>query len=179
MQRVPLVAVIGASSAPSEVLSIAQEVGTEIASRVCHLVCGGGLGVMEAACKGFRFGRNELNPIRIQSIGVLPGNKKSEANEYVDIAMPTGIGIARNAIIARMADGIIAVGGGSGTLSEIAYGWQMNKPVVAMTLSGGWSKNLAGAKIDSRREDAVFAASTPQEAMDFLIDHWESLDEQH
>lgn len=173
MGRVPVIAVIGANHAKDDVLEIARSVGEAIADRGFHLVCGGKQGVMAATCHGFRRARNELSTIRALAIGILPEETASSANEFVDLAIPTGIGIARNALITRMADGVIAVGGGSGTLSEIAFAWQMGKPVAAMAASGGWSATLAGQGIDGTRSDAVFAAQSAHEALNYLIQHLE------
>jgi uncharacterized protein (TIGR00725 family) len=75
------------------------------------------------------------------------------------------MGIARNALVVRAADAVILVGGGSGTLSEAAFAWQLGKPVVALTPAGGWGARLAGARIDDRRGDQVLAAAEPREAV--------------
>lgn len=169
LARVPVIAVIGAGNASEEVLEIASAVGEAISERGFHLVCGGKQGVMAAACRGFRFARNELNATRTLAIGVLPEETTDFANEFVDLALPTGMGIARNALITRMADGIISIGGGSGTLSELAYAWQMGKPIAAMADSGGWSGRLAGEQIDSNRTEPVFCAGSAHEALAYLI----------
>lgn len=169
-RRVPVIAVIGAHSADAEVLEIAKSVGEAIADHQCHLVCGGKQGVMEAACKGFRFARNELSTTRVLAIGVLPEDSSDYANDYLDLFIPTGMGLARNAIITRMADGVIAIGGESGTLSEIAYAWQMKKPIVAMKNSGGWSEELAGQSLDATRNDVVVDLHTGHEAMRHLLE---------
>ncbi|MBN2718225.1 MAG: TIGR00725 family protein [Deltaproteobacteria bacterium] len=169
MSRVPVIAVIGANHADDDVLEIAKGVGEAIADRGFHLVCGGKGGVMTAACRGFRFARNELNAVRVLAIGVLPEDRADLANEYVDLVIPTGVGIARNAIIARMADGVVSVGGGSGTLSELAFAWQMGKPISAMASSGGWSAQLAGQCIDRNRKDAVFSAESANDALNHIV----------
>ncbi len=122
---------------------------------------------MAAACRGHRTGR-VLAEIPGVTIGVLPSNDQEDANPYVDIPMPTGIGLARNAIIARAAMGIIAVGGCSGTLSEIALAWQFGRPVAAMVSAGGWAARVAGTCIDDRFDRPVFAAKTPWDALNFL-----------
>ena len=176
MNRIPVIAVIGANRADDEVFEIARSVGEAIADRGFHLVCGGKEGVMEAVCSGFRFARNELSNVRTLAIGVLPDDSASAANGYVDLAIPTGIGIARNAIITRMADGVISVGGGSGTLSELAYAWQMGKPIAAMATSGGWSQKLAGQSIDGNRSDVVFAAQSAYEALGHIVQHLENME---
>jgi uncharacterized protein (TIGR00725 family) len=89
------------------------------------LVCGGLGGVMEAACRGAKEAGGT-------TVGILPGTERSDANAYVDIAIPTGLGQARNAIVARAADALVAVGGGYGTLSEIALALRHDKRVVGL-----------------------------------------------
>ncbi|MBN2344026.1 MAG: TIGR00725 family protein [Deltaproteobacteria bacterium] len=168
MSHIPKIAVIGAGNAAENILEIAHSVGSAIAEQSYHLVCGGKAGVMEAACRGFRFARNELNTNRVVAIGVLPEETADFVNEFVDIAIPTGMGVARNVLITRMADGIIAVGGGSGTLSEIALGWQLGKPIAALAHSGGWSEQLAGTSIDDSLRDPVYAAENAADAMRFI-----------
>ncbi len=163
--RRPVVGVIGASSAPPAVLEIATQVGGAVGKQGWHLLTGGGGGVMEAACNGFR---NERATPAQAAIGILPTEDASFANDYVDIAVPTGMGYTRNAIIVRAAWGLIAVGGCSGTLSEIAFAWQADRPIVAMMDSGGWAEKLAGVAIDDRRSDAILAAQTADEAVEFL-----------
>jgi hypothetical protein len=98
------------------------------------LICGGRGGVMEAACRGAK-GAGGL------TIGVLPGMSRRHANAYVDIPIVTGMGEARNAIIARTADVVIAIGGSYGTLSEIAYAFGFDTPVVGL---GTWAVGRVG-----------------------------------
>jgi uncharacterized protein (TIGR00725 family) len=98
------------------------------------LVCGGRGGVMEAACRGAK-SANGL------TIGILPGKSWSEANPYVDIPIVTGIGEARNAIITRTAQAVIAIGGSYGTLSEIAFALSFGTPVVGL---GTWEVGREG-----------------------------------
>lgn len=121
----PLVAVIGGSSPTVGEASLAEDVGRRLAEDGVVLVCGGRGGVMEAACRGAKGAGGT-------TIGILPGSDKSEANPYVDIPIVTGIGEARNAVIARTADVAIAVGGSYGTLSEIAFLLRLGKPVVGL-----------------------------------------------
>ena len=121
---------------------MAETVGTGIARLGLTLLCGGGQGVMEAACKGaVRAGG--------LTIGLLPDDHWETANPYVKVPLATGIGAARNAIIARACCCLIAIGGGYGTLSEIAFGLQFECPVLVLegapliagvTAIDGWSK---------------------------------------
>ena len=91
---------------------VAQAVGRELASRSAVVVCGGLGGVMEAACRGAKEAGGH-------TVGILPGSDRTAANPFVDTAVPTGLGEARNVLVVRAADALIAVGGGYGTLSEI------------------------------------------------------------
>jgi len=120
-----IIAVIGARSADRSLLKIAEDVGKFIAGRNAILICGGLGGVMEAAAKG---ARSEGGT----AVGILPQDHKSDANTYIDIPVATGFGEGRNVIIVRTADAIIAVGGEYGTLSEIALGLRMGKPVIGI-----------------------------------------------
>jgi uncharacterized protein (TIGR00725 family) len=108
-----------------ELLNAAEKVGYFIAQRNAILICGGLGGVMEAACRGAKRGGGT-------TIGVIPTKQKSDANEFVDIPIVTGFGEARNIIIVRSADALIAVGGKYGTLSEIAFALSFGKPIVGL-----------------------------------------------
>ncbi len=108
-----------------ELLKNAEQVGYLIAKQNAILICGGLGGVMEAACRGAKKGGGV-------TIGVLPTNHKIDANEFVDIPIVTGFGEARNIIIVRSADAVIAVGGKYGTLSEIAFALAFGKPIVGL-----------------------------------------------
>ena len=121
----PRIAVIGGSSAPAEVLRAAETVGRELALAGAELVCGGLGGVMEAACRG----ASEAGGF---TIGILPGEDRREANRWVNCAIPTGLGHFRNFLVVRAADGVIALPGASGTLSEAAMAITLGKPVVTV-----------------------------------------------
>lgn len=120
-----IIAVIGAGIADEPILKIAEEVGRLIARRKAILICGGLGGVMEAAARGAK-SEGGL------TVGILPQLHKNEANPYIDIPVATGFGEGRNVIIARTADAMVAVGGEYGTLSEIAFGLKMGKPVIGV-----------------------------------------------
>ncbi len=120
------VAVIGSSIADDTLRGQAEEVGRLVAQKGWVLVCGGLGGVMEAAAKGAK-SKGGL------TVGLLPGADKRQANPHIDLALPTEMGHARNAILARAADALIAVGGGWGTLSEIALAKKMGKKVVGLS----------------------------------------------
>jgi uncharacterized protein (TIGR00725 family) len=119
------IAVIGSGSASAKEARAAQVIGAEIAKAGAVLVCGGLGGVMEAACKG---AKSEGGT----TIGILPGLNRHDANPHVDFPVATGLGEARNAIVATCADAVIAIGGEFGTLSEIAFALRARKRVVAV-----------------------------------------------
>ena len=167
----PIIAVIGSSRLPSDLDEMVADFGQAVARQGWSLVCGGLGGAMAAACRGFRRGREALPPEdreALVAIGVLPGTEGSAANPFVDVAIPTGMSIARNLVVVRTADAVVAVRGGSGTLSEVAFAWQLHKPIVALASTGGWAARLANQTIDDRRTDTVMAAATVQEAIEKL-----------
>jgi uncharacterized protein (TIGR00725 family) len=120
--------VVGPSAASGAELRAAEDVGAALAQAGLIVVTGGLGGVMEAACRGARSRRG-------RTIGLLPGLDRSEANGWVEIALPTGLGELRNGLIVRSADAVVAVGGGAGTLSEIAFALKLGRPVVGV---GTW-----------------------------------------
>jgi hypothetical protein len=123
----PYVAVVGAGGgdlAP-ELLADAEAIGALLARRGAVLVCGGLGGVMEAACRGARSAGGV-------TLGILPGTSRADANEWVSVAVATGLGELRNGLIVRSADAVVAVGGGHGTLSEIALALKAGKRVVGL-----------------------------------------------
>lgn len=122
------VSVIGGSKANTKVERFAHKVGAIIAKYECITVCGGLSGVMMAVSKGAKSAGG-------LTIGLLPGNKKTDANPYIDIALPTTIGYARNAMVACSADVIVALPGSFGTQSEICYGLVYDRPVIDL---GNW-----------------------------------------
>jgi uncharacterized protein (TIGR00725 family) len=122
------VAVVGAGEATGEQAWLAEEVGAALAEAGAVVVTGGLGGVMEAASRGAKSRRG-------RTLGLLPGEDRGAANGWVDIAVPTGMGEMRNALVVRTADAVIAIGGGAGTLSEIALALKAGKLVVGL---GTW-----------------------------------------
>lgn len=145
------VGVVGAGVASPEEERIAHAVGGSLASAGYAVVCGGLGGVMEAACRGAKEAGGT-------TIGVLPGDDRAEANRWVDVVIPSGLGEARNAIVVRTADVVIAVHGEFGTLSEIALALKMGKPVVGI---GTWELGKDGEPVHAivRAADAKEAVS--------------------
>lgn len=120
-----IVGVIGAGTCDTKTAALAEAVGRGLAERGAAVVCGGLEGVMAAACRGAKSAGG-------LTIGILPGNSRADANPWVDIPIATGLGEARNIIIVRTAQAIIAVGGEYGTLSEIAFALKLGVPVVGL-----------------------------------------------
>ncbi|HEX9376169.1 MAG TPA: TIGR00725 family protein [Actinomycetota bacterium] len=144
------VAVVGPGVASHEEEAWAEEVGRLLARAGAVVVCGGSTGVMEAACRGAADAGGT-------SMGILPGFDRGEANPYVTFAIPTGMGEMRNALIARSADSVIAVGGEFGTLSEIAFALKIGRPVVGLRT---WELVRRGEPVPG-----IHAADTPAEAV--------------
>jgi len=138
-----VIAVIGGRQAPKAMLREAERVGVLIGLSGAVLLCGGLGGIMQAAARGAKRAGG-------LTVGVLPHDSKKSANEYIDVPIATGMGIGRNVIIARTADAVIAVSGEFGTLSEIAFSLQLDKPVVGI---GTW--NVDGVVEAQDAEDAV------------------------
>lgn len=162
--RRPVIAVIGNGAASAEHVRVAAELGRLVVERGWRIVSGGLGGVMEAASRG----AHEAASYREGDvIGILPGGDASRANAYVDIAIPTNMGYARNVLVVASADAVVAVGGGSGTLTEMAMAWQLGKVVIGIAVDG-WSARLAGTALDDKRADTVLAARDAAEAVALL-----------
>jgi len=142
--------VVGAAIGSGHELTLAEAVGHELAVAGAILICGGGSGVMEAACRGAKKAGG-------LTIGILPGFSASEANLFVDIPIVTGMGEARNVIIVRTAQAVIAIGGEFGTLSEIAFALKLGRPVIGLET---WE--LAKAKQPC---SAIVYVDTPEDAV--------------
>jgi uncharacterized protein (TIGR00725 family) len=139
----PCIAVIGpGDDADATELAQAEEAGAAIAAAGATLVCGGLGGVMEAACRGAR-SRGGL------TVGLLPGADRAEANGWVVLALPTGLGEARNALVVRAAHAVVAIGGGWGTLSEIALALRAGTPVLGVRT---WELARGGERVKGVRE---------------------------
>ncbi|MBN4066135.1 TIGR00725 family protein, partial [Candidatus Amoebophilus asiaticus] len=154
-----IVTVIGPSESicPPEVFDFGVELGRCIIDQGYFLACGGMGGIMEAVCKGAR----ESKKYQLGcTIGIIPYSEKEKANEYCDIIVPTGIGLARNQIVVNTGDIIVAVHGGAGTLSEIALAWPKNKKVICYAGFGGWSEKLAGIDLDIRYKGLLLKANS-------------------
>lgn len=143
---------------------LAYEVGKEVARAGAVLVCGGLGGVMESACKGSK----ENNGF---TIGIIPQDEFSFANGFCDVVICTGIGFARDFIIASSADGIIAIGGGVGTLIEMAAGYMIKKSIVVIAGSGGVADTYAGKYLDERNRVPILVAKDARSAVQIFSDN--------
>lgn len=152
------VTVIGSSE--SGFVEEAYKLGKHIAQRGWVLITGGRGGIMEAVSKG----ASEEGGI---VVGILPFEEHRFANPYCSIVIPTGIGFARNLCNVLSGDVVVAMGGGAGTLSEIAYAWQFQKPIIACAFVEGWSSRIVAEQIDDRG-GKIYAAYSLQEAMQYL-----------
>ena len=158
-----IIGIIG-SSAPlctGEMYEFTRELGLQLAKRGYSIVCGGLGGVMEAAARGLKEAGNPL----AQSLCIIPQDRPQAANRYCDFVIPSGMGRARNMLIINTAHILIAIGGGAGTLSEIALAWQQEKTIIAITAFDGWARRLAGQKIDNKNNGLVLPAATIEEAL--------------
>ena len=157
MTRKPIIGVIGGGSTASEEgVRLAEEVGFLIARADAVLICGGLNGVMEASAKGAKRGGG-------LTIGILPTGNKADANPHIDLPIATAMSTARNLVIVRTADALIAVNGSYGTLSEMAHAFDLGKTVFALRT---WPMDKAGV------EPGLFApVSTPREAVDRALEY--------
>ena len=144
------IAVIGGAECSEKVAEMAEEVGRELAKQGAVVICGGLGGVMEAVCRG----ASEEGGI---TVGVLPGDDRKNANSCVGIPIVTGIGYARNTIVVKSGQAVIAVNGSYGTLSEIAFAMQYGIPVIGLDT---WNLSISG-----KADDSVIRAKNPKDAV--------------
>jgi uncharacterized protein (TIGR00725 family) len=140
------VSVIGGSRVDESTADRARTVGRLLAERGHVVVCGGLGGVMRAACEGAHAAGGE-------TIGILPTTDRDDANEFVDVAVATGVGHARNALVVMNGDAVVAVDGGAGTLSELGFAGVFDRPV---------------AGLDTHDAPGVEAVDTPAAAVDHV-----------
>lgn len=142
------VSVVGGTEVDDETLALAEEVGRLLAQRGCVVVTGGRGGVAEAASRGAVLAGGT-------TVGILPGSRRHQANPYITVAVPTGLGETRNALVVMDASAVIAFPGAFGTLSEVAFALLAGTPVVALT--GGWDL------------DGTIPAATAADAVDLAL----------
>lgn len=147
-------AVIGSGEHTEENMEAARAVGELVAGRGAIVICGGLSGVMNAVAEG-------VCKVGGTCIGLLPDNNRLGASIHLTAALPTGMGEGRNVLVIKSADGVIAIGGGYGTLSEIALAMKMEKPVVGLNTWTAYNN-------DGERTDMVYT-QTPREAVEMLF----------
>lgn len=145
-----------------ELERIAYSVGEEIAKSDSVLITGGLGGVMKAACRG----AHDSGGL---TVGIIPQDDPSFANEFCDIVIPSGLGLSRDFLNALSADGVVVVGGGSGTLSEMCAAYMHKKPIVALKNSGGMASKYSDQYIDHRQNVKVVGVETPEEAIRYIL----------
>lgn len=148
-------------------IALASAVGAEVAKRGGVLVTGARQGVMEAASRGAK----QENGL---TIGFLPSMNKADANDHVDIIFPTGLGRARNLLIARGCDALIMIGGSCGTLNELTIAYAEGRPIVVLRGSGGWADRILTVLhkdryLDEREIVEIGIADTPEQAVDMAF----------
>jgi uncharacterized protein (TIGR00725 family) len=148
------IGVAGASRPDLPLADQAEELGRRLAEAGAVVLCGGGPGVMEAVCRGARAAGGT-------TVGLLPGLDRAEGNPHLSISLPTGLGQGRNLLLVRSADALVAVGGGFGTLSEIALALRTDVPIVGLAT---WSLSLAGHEVN-----AFPVATDPGEAAELTL----------
>ncbi len=158
---------------------LAYETGKMLVDNGYRVQSGGMGGVMEAAFMGAHASKNYKEG---DTVALIPSFDIHEANKYADIVIPTGLDMMRNALVAN-ASAVIAVGGGAGTLSEIALAWSLKRLILAYKNVDGWSGKVADTRMDYRQrypfEDKVFGISTPDEAAKILKEKIELYKDYH
>ena len=141
---------------------LAYETGTEIAKSGSVLITGGLGGVMEAASNG----AHEAGGL---VVGIIPQNDPASANKFCDIVIPTGMGHTRDFLTALSADGVIVIGGGSGTLTEVCASYVHKKPIAALRNSGDVAEQYADTYLDHRNHVKITGVDSPKEAVDYIL----------
>ena len=164
MVRRVQISVVGfdADSCTDVARDAAYRVGKAIAKEGATLVCGGLDGVMEAASRGALEAGGH-------SVGIIPSADSAQANDYCDFVVATGLGKSRNFVVAYSGDAMVVVGGGAGTLIELAAAYQAGKPIVAVGGTGGVADAWAGKHIDERRTGKVLEGANPEDAVKMVI----------
>lgn len=160
-------AILGSYSSTPEESEIARELGAHLANMNLNILSGGQKkGVMYDLCKGV-FEHRISATTGATLVGILPSTDFSQANEFLDIAIPTGSGLQQNSVLPLSADVVLAIGGSAGTLTEISFAWQYKKPIGLLGTTG-WAQRLANQKLDSRREDDMPHFISVKDAIDWI-----------
>lgn len=167
------ISVIGESTVDESTTKyhLAQTLGKTLIDNGYRIIHGGMFGIMEAVSRGAQQS-DHYSPGMV--IGILPSFNPSQSNQYTDVVIPTGLDTFRNGIVAN-SDAVVAIGGGAGTLSEMAMAWILKRMIIAYDVSG-WSGNLAGKRIDNRKRitwehDRVFKVSDEKQVVNLLNEY--------
>ena len=150
-----------------EIESIAYEIGKEVAKSGSVLITGGLGGVMKAASHGAK----DVDGL---TVGIIPQDDSTMANEFCDIVVPSGMGLSRDFLNALSADGVIVVGGRSGTLSEICAAYMYKKPIATLKNSGGMATKYSDKFIDHRENVKIVGFETPKDAVNYILEQTKS-----
>ena len=166
-----IVAVIGDSKTEIDSLKykLAFATGKALVDAGYRVQSGGLGGVMEAVFQGAKTSEKYREG---DTIAIVPSFDRTAVNQYADIVIPTGLDVMRNTLVAN-ADAVVAIGGGAGTLSEIAMAWSLYRPIIAFNNVDGWSAELAERKLDNRErykdiDDKVYGVEEPQQAVELI-----------
>lgn len=178
-----MVSIIGNSSVDEgdSRLAFAYEMGKALVDNGYRVVSGGMGGIMEAAFKGAKASKFYQEG---DTVAISPSFDRTACNEYADIVIATGLDIYRNVIVAN-SDAVIAVGGGAGTLAELASAWTLRRLMLAYRDCDDWSGKIADSRLDTRirykeiEEDRVFGVSTADEAIAILEKYIDMYDSTH
>jgi len=161
-----IISIFGSNSNISnDLIEEVKNLGKVIVDNGYIICCGGRDGIMAAIAEGARSSKLWTGK---EIIGIIPSGDKKDANRFIDIVIPSGLGLYRNMLVARAGEACIAIAGGAGTLSEIAFAWQIGRPIAILGGSGGWAERLGGEKIDHRREMPVVTLSSVENAIEWI-----------
>jgi len=161
----PQIGIIGGRDINLDAQQLVEDISRMLVQEGYRIVTGG-LGLLPSAAH--RGAKSASNCTEADTIAILPGFDPKPAYNHADIIIPTGLDVSRNAIVAN-SDAVIAIGGGAGTLSEIAYAWQFKRPILATSVEG-WSSKIAGQVVDNRKrlddpslDDIVFPCNSVED----------------
>ncbi|MDP3151449.1 MAG: TIGR00725 family protein [Archangium sp.] len=162
VKRLPVVSVIGDARLEDQTeITQTRELGAALIDAGFRIITGGLGGVMEEVSRGARSSSAWCDG---RIIGIVPSYRASDANPWCDVVIPSGMQMGRNVLVVSSADVVLAIGGGAGTLSEIAIAWQLGRPIVAFGRRG-WGGRLAGEVIDARSTEPIHTASDVADAV--------------
>lgn len=164
MTKKPQIVIIGNNDNgfTEDLERISYEAGMEVAKSGAVLITGGLGGVMRSASRGAKDAGGLV-------VGIIPQNDSSFANEFCDIVIPSGMGLARDFLTALSGDGVIIIGGGSGTLSEACAAYMHKRPMVAIRKTGGMADKYADQYLDHREQVKIVGVASPREAVEFIL----------